>query len=570
MAGSGILGGIFQAANRVPRLSTWPSALLFALVAFVPVDFGAGASEAKAHHWPSTCGGEGQKPCKLWQHVPSCKPGLVEVALTRCKKDQGDIGKNIKEDARDLVNPNANPDCGGIGQQACVTSCDRGLVMHLGRGTCIQSEATLIGMASSVAGEVGPVLGAIGRTLIDCGAENILAQVNMRNDAQAKASAQRLIDRNCITVLLEEAQRAGYNTVTVGYGNAAAFIIGGEVEVGIAYDVGFEYFPSAYSTYGIDLGTQVEATPGALVVSLYKGNNQPGPEGFGGDAHGVTWGGKAAVGGGMALWWNYDGSFAGASAAIGSGIEFEIAYVRNTTLIANPLEVAWENSRAGQQQPGSVAPSPVAGYQPSQPPVRRRPAPPRPVAPPRQPTVGEAAVNAADAIATGFAEAQRLRREEEARTTWFEVCNKARYNGKKVGEIGLAFAFWAEASRGGQEGWMSNGLHILKKNKCDRWELPGDEDGYGMDYTVMLFANIRDGDERPAHWAGRGLEFCVDPANRILRAADQQDCDDPTPVGQHGMIKVRGIPFEVSRGGGRFEFRDGGLQPGSGYLNNDN
>lgn len=62
---------------------------IIALFAIVPADFGTGGAQLKAHHWPASCGGEGQRPCKFFEHVPSCKPGLVEVALTRCKPDEG-------------------------------------------------------------------------------------------------------------------------------------------------------------------------------------------------------------------------------------------------------------------------------------------------------------------------------------------------------------------------------------------------------------------------------------------------------------------------------------------------
>jgi len=527
-------------------------AFSFFLLSLIPVDFGTGSAALQAHHFPNTCGGEGQRPCKIWEHSTSCKPGLVEVLLTRCKADKGNIVDNVKEDAKQFVNPNSDPSCGGLGQQACLTSCDSGLMLEISSGSCIQNKATLIRMAKSLGGELEPILEAMGRTIIDCGGETIVKGLKARNKAQAQSAAQRLIDRNCVTVLLEEAQRAGYNTVTVGYGGAVAFIVGGEAEAGIAYDVGFDYFPSAYGVLGVDVGTQVEVSPASVVISVYKGNNQPGANGFGGDAHGVSWGGKFAVGGGMALWWNYDGSFSGASVAIGSGIEAEFAYVRNTTSVYNPLEVIWDNA-----QPEQVTTRPVITPTPR--PITR-PTSPGVSPSPRQATTTELALSATQNIAAAIADAQRIEQERRQRETWFQVCNKAKVDGKKVKKMGFVFAYWAEGSRGGAEGWLSEGWWTLKKGKCQIHNLPNGPDGYGMNYTVMLFANIG-GDvleDGPRHYKGDGLMFCVRGGSQI-RAADQAAC-----TGENERL-VQGIPFEVGPGGSRFEFQSAGIE-GLGYL----
>ena len=547
--------------------------LAFAFLVFtiVPADFGTGAAELKAHHFPKQCGRQGQRPCNFWEHMPSCVEGMIEKNK-KCLPGNG-IGDQLKatggaivdgttnaakktgEAVGSFVNPNSNPNCGGLGQKGCGTSCDTGLAFHFTKLTCVQSQKTLIKMAKNLGREVGPVLEAMGRTVIDCGAETIVKGLKARDSAQAKAAAQRLIERNCVTVLLEEAQRAGYNTVTIGYGGAAALIIGGEAEAGIAYDVGFEYFPSSYGVIGIDVGTQVEASPASVVISVYKGNNQPGPNGFGGDAHGVTWGGKLAVGGGMALWWNYDGSFAGASVAIGSGIEAEFAYVRNTTAIYSPLEVAWNNAQQAKPPRPTYGAAPIPVSRPSYPGYAPSPA--------RQPTTTELALGAAQTVADAIADAQQAEFERRQRETWFKICNKAKVDGKKVKKLNWALAYWAEGTRGGAEGWLSNGWWTLKKGKCQMHNLPNGPDGLGMNYTVMIFGNIgsdvlKDG---PRHYSGDGLMFCIRGGTK-LRAADQAPCD-----GENERL-VQGIPFEVGPGGGRFEFRSAGKE-GLGYVDPD-
>lgn len=544
----------------------------FMLCTIVPVDFGTGAAALEAKKRPSSCGREGQRPCKFMEFFPSCEKGLIEKRDSnrklRCTPgniiDQVDATagavaddtkaavKKTGEAVTSFVDPNGDPNCGGLGQRGCGTSCDRRLAYHFTKKICVQDKATLIRMAKSLGAELEPVLEMMGRTIIDCGGETIVRGLKARDARQANAAAQRLIDRNCMTVLLEEAKRAGYNTVTVGYGGGAAFIVGGEAEAGIAYDVGFEYFPSAYGVIGYDVGLQAEASPASVVISVYKGNNQPG--GFDGDAHGVTWGGKFAVGGGMALWWDYEGAFAGASVAIGSGIEAELAYVRNTTRIYNPLEVIWDNAQSKQ----IARPT----WRPSTPAVSRPTAPGfRPSAPARQPTTTQLALGAAQNVADAFAAAQQAEFERRQRETWFKICNKAKVDGKKVKKLDWALAYWADGSRGGAEGWMSEGWWTLKKGKCQMHNLPNGPDGVGMNYTVMLFGEIdadvtKDG--QPRHYSGDGVMFCVRGAKK-LRAADQAPC-----TGKDERL-VQGIPFEVGPGGGRFEFRSPGKE-GVGYV----
>lgn len=375
-------------------------------------------------------------------------------------------------------------------------------MLHAGRGACVHNQASLIKMAESAALEVEPILQAMINTLTECRAKTIIQGIKAENTEQTKAAAQRLIDRNCMTVLLEQAQQAGYNTVTVGYGGGAAYFLGGEPEAGVAFDVGFEYFPSAYGMVGTDIGTQVEVTPGELFVSLYKGNNQPGSNGFGGDAHGISMSGKLIAGGGMALWWNYDGSFAGASMAGGAGVELEAAYIRNTTSIYNPLEVIW-NNRNGNGGGGTIA-RPV--YPPKPPVTRPRP---RPIAPTPRPTTTELATDALANIRGAMADAALIEQERLARTSWIQVCNKAKVDGKKVKRLGYAFAHWAEGSRGGAEGWLSEGWWHLKKGKCQRHMLPSDADGFGMDYTIMLMGKIhaKDSEAGASNYSGDGLMF---------------------------------------------------------------
>jgi hypothetical protein len=91
---------------------------VFALSLVGDVVTGHGVAEAK-----SKCGAEGQRACKVWERVPSCKKGL--------KEKKGKCVKKKKKKKKKLV-------CGKDGQRACkvwerVPSCDKGLAERSGK-----------------------------------------------------------------------------------------------------------------------------------------------------------------------------------------------------------------------------------------------------------------------------------------------------------------------------------------------------------------------------------------------------------------------------------------------------
>ncbi|MEM9725419.1 MAG: hypothetical protein AAF909_08155 [Pseudomonadota bacterium] len=81
----------------------------------------------------ASCGAEGQRPCKLWERIPSCNKGLVE-----------DFSKG-----RCLRRTRPGIDCGRANQRACkiwerVPSCNKGLVEVLGKGICVRNNPGVI------------------------------------------------------------------------------------------------------------------------------------------------------------------------------------------------------------------------------------------------------------------------------------------------------------------------------------------------------------------------------------------------------------------------------------------
>lgn len=76
-------------------------------------------------------GGDGQRPCRIWERIPSCNRGLVEDFRTdRC----------VKPDKQSYYNV-----CGGDNKRPCTIveafpSCHPGLVEDFGRGLCVKPD----------------------------------------------------------------------------------------------------------------------------------------------------------------------------------------------------------------------------------------------------------------------------------------------------------------------------------------------------------------------------------------------------------------------------------------------
>ena len=83
------------------------------------------------------CGAKNQRPCKLWERVPSCDKGLVEnFARGLCV---------AKAKPKPKPKPKA-PACGAKDQRPCkvwerIPSCDKGLVENFARGLCLAKTA---------------------------------------------------------------------------------------------------------------------------------------------------------------------------------------------------------------------------------------------------------------------------------------------------------------------------------------------------------------------------------------------------------------------------------------------
>jgi hypothetical protein len=346
-----ILKGTFtrQAIHHV-ALRLVPGAVLFALASLVPVSTGPLEASAQASAFPRGCGGNGQRPCTVLEHIPSCKPGLREWPL----------GKTCspKPKPKPLIpRPETVKGCGANGESPCkinqaFPSCEGNLVEDFAIGRCRRNDGDFVNMAKNTLREVGPILSTIANSAVRCGVDTIM--LNSRNVGPA-ATVARLQELPCFNALLDSARSNGYQTLTIGGGGGAAFGVGAEGENGFAFDTAKRRPITTYHTLSLKF---LSIGAGASVtVGLFKKDNRS----FGGDAHGAAVGFAAVGGGGAAVWFDYrNDRLQGANAIITAGGRADLAYIRNTTEIL-PTQYAIQQALSRPTPPSQPSPPVVAG-----------------------------------------------------------------------------------------------------------------------------------------------------------------------------------------------------------------
>jgi hypothetical protein len=256
---------------------------------------------------PQVCGGFNQRPCLVTERIPSCNPGLVE-----------DLG------ARRCVARRALS-CGGLDQRPClvverIPSCDRGLAENFLSNRCVAAgPGHLRRQADAALRDLAPLLrGAL--AVRYC--QSLQAQRDRLEQLLKTRNAAQLADwprrDPCLRRIRDAALSGGYQTFTLGIGGGIQLGFGVNSEVGVAFDVHLRNPPRIYATIGYVSGFGA-SVGNNFAISFYKAPNAR----IGGDAQGFVYSGKALAGGGAAIWYDYQGRLAGASAfaSIGAGGE---------------------------------------------------------------------------------------------------------------------------------------------------------------------------------------------------------------------------------------------------------
>ena len=507
------------------------------LIAVVPISSGPFASPAYAQ----SCGGEGQKAC----FPTKCNGRLVlDFIKGVCIRKDNDIVNKVKDGAakagqsakQALKRPNT---CGGLGQRPCppphIPSCNGRLVQHFIINKCIQNDADIVNLAKNTVRESGNLLGFAIRSIGECGLDTLMRS---RSSGGQAVVAQRILGSRCLPIILAEAKRAGYQTVTLGASGGGAFGVGFEGENGFAFDVNGTRPAATYHTLGVKF-LSLGAGP-AVTVGMYKKPNNA----FGGDAHGATVGFAAVGGSGASAFFNYDtGAVEGVSAFLTSGARAELAYVRNTTEVL-PTRIAaappsYARPVAAQEPSDAYYPEPAPYQEPDYYPAGG-------YAPP--PTKSELMQGAANNIANGLAaaiiargEARRAQKARDAKRTMLKLCNRT-----KSKRIAIGYAYWKEASIGGAPCWFSKAWYVAKRKKCETIFLPDGPSGLGMDYFVKIWAFDK---KTGKTWTGNSTPICADMKNAFaFRNADIMPCEGGD------LKRLNTIAMEAGRGENLYNF----------------
>lgn len=263
------------------------------------------------------CGGSGQRACTIFERIPSCDPGLFEDGRATCWP------------------------CGAVGEAACpitvqIPSCDAGGVENLLTGMCeFNQEDHLRRQAEAVLNDVRPLVEIYmeaNQCLSYLGLlERGLSALQARDAVQA---AGLLMGSGCLDRMKTIARDGGYQTMTLGFGGGFSIGFGANSEFGVAIDLHDRFLPVGFVTNGYSMGLGIGAGLN-LTVGLSHGDLYT----VDGNEQGFTFtAGPAGVG----IWYDYDGTYSGASfsGSYGLGLEAGVLNRVHTALFAEITPVA--------------------------------------------------------------------------------------------------------------------------------------------------------------------------------------------------------------------------------------
>jgi len=209
--------------------------------------------------------------------------------------------------------------CGARGQRPCyvweaIPSCDAGLVENLLAHRCVASgpDGALAANARAVSRDVADLLITLGG-YITCFDAKLIERAVQKADA---AYAKKLQRSSCVQRMGAVAAERGWRTLTVGISGGGAFILGGFVDTGFAFDTAGRRAPTLYQTKAISIGFQAGGGVG-LNIGLYKGSNAVDTRGS--DSQGFSFEAGAGTGAGTGIWYDYDGQLDGVSISAVAG-----------------------------------------------------------------------------------------------------------------------------------------------------------------------------------------------------------------------------------------------------------
>jgi hypothetical protein len=355
-------------------------AFLFALVAVPALSEASEAGE-------QACGGKNQRPCTIFERIPSCNAGLVEdFSKNRCVakdvpgRDCGQVNQrpckvwervpscnaNLKEDfARGIC---VAVNCGKKYGRPCtvvqrIPSCDSGLVEDFLKGQCVPSgDAERHRIANAKLVEIGSFI-----------ASKVGFATAVASDPQVRAALNSSDKTRVAQVVNASAVGAtqmpdGYLLRTLSIGATAGgkiLIVGTSGGAGAAIDLKGQRPVYAYATGGYNFGPGLAAGAGIDVGLWVCQNNK-----IGGDSWGIAFGvddlAKAYAGAsdlkkgpsiGVGLWFDYHNVFQGFTITPGFGVGADFGgLIKATTAVEGDPTVGCDGRPVQPGTSGSLGP----------------------------------------------------------------------------------------------------------------------------------------------------------------------------------------------------------------------
>ena len=354
------------------------------------------ASEAEG----AACGGKNQRPCTIFERIPSCDAGLVEdfsrnlcVARDVPGRDCGRANQrpckvwervpscnaNLKEDfARGLC---VAVSCGKKYGRPCtivqrIPSCDSGLVEDFLEGRCVPSaDAERHRIAGAKLTEIGSFIASkVGFATAVASDPRVRAALNSSDKTRV---AQVVTPSAVGTTQMPD----GYLLRTLSIGATAGgkvLIVGTSGGAGAAIDLKGARPAYAYATGGYNFIWPGLATSAGIDVGLWVCQNNK----IGGDSWGIAFGvddlAKAYAGAsdlkkepsiGVGLWFDYNNVFQGFTITPGFGVGADFGgVIRATTAVQNDDALGCDGrpvlaaapGAPGQRRISSRSPTPAA------------------------------------------------------------------------------------------------------------------------------------------------------------------------------------------------------------------
>lgn len=332
------------------------------------------------------CGGKNQRPCTIFERIPSCNAGLVEdFAKGRCVakdvpgRDCGRVNQrpckvwervpscnaNLKEDfARGRC---VAVNCGKKYGRPCtvverIPSCDGGLVEDFLKGRCVpNADAVRHRIAGKKLTEIGSFIASkIGFATSVASNPRVRSALNSGD----KTSVARVVNASAVGATQ---MPDGYllRTLTIGAtAGGKVLVVGTSAGAGASIDLKGERPVYAYATGGYNFGPGLAAGAGIDVGLWVCQNNK-----IGGDSWGIAFGVddlvKAYAGAsdlkkgpsiGVGLWFNYDNVFQGFTITPGFGVGADFGgLIKASTAIQNEDDTGCDGRPVTSPAPASKA-----------------------------------------------------------------------------------------------------------------------------------------------------------------------------------------------------------------------